>query len=231
MRPADVETQRLKFLKMAVKLRLTRKGRKKRPFYHIVASDERAPRDGRFIEKLGTYDPTTNPATIKVNVDKSVSWLQNGAIPTDTVRAILSYKGVMYKNHLVKGAAKGAFPAEQIEEKFNAWLSEKEANIQSKVDGLADAVAKKSEEDFDRESKARQAKAAAVLAKTSDLSGEVEAEEATAETAEVVEEAVEAPVEAAAETEAPAEEPAAEVEAPAEPEAEAPAEEAEKTEE
>jgi len=227
---------------MAVKLRLTRKGRKKRPFYHIVASDERAPRDGRFIEKLGTYDPTTNPASINVDVDRSVSWLQNGAIPTDTVRAILSYKGVMYKNHLLKGAAKGAFPLESVEDKFNEWLTQKEANIQKKIDGLADVVAKKSQEEFERESKLRQAKAAAVLAKTSELAGEVaeeteavveEVAEAAEEVVAVAEEVVEEVAEAVAEVAEVVEEAAPEAEAKAEeaPAEETPAEDAEKTEE
>lgn len=217
---------------MAVKLRLTRKGRKKRPFYHIVAADERAPRDGRFIEKLGVYNPTTDPATIDVNFDKAIDWLQKGAIPTDTVRAILSYKGVMYKNHLLKGAKKGAFPEEEVETRFNAWLEEKESKINSKKEKIAEGKAKKAQEDMERETAKREAIAAAVLAKNSDLSNEVVAEAAeVAEAEEVAEGAEEAPaVEAEATEEAPVAEAETTEEAPAV-EAEAPVAEAEATEE
>lgn len=206
---------------MAVKLRLARYGRKKRPFYQIVVADERAPRDGRFIAKLGIYNPVTNPATIDIDVDGAVSWLQKGAIPTDTVRAILSYKGVLYKNHLLNGVKKGAFAEEEVETRFAAWLDEKENLIQSKRDKLADAKTQKMQEDLDRESKRRQAKAAAILSKTSELSAEVE----SAEDTEVVEgeempaaettETVEATETAAEETTATEETPAAE-ETPAE---------------
>lgn len=122
---------------MSVKIRLQRHGKKGKPFYHIVVADARARRDGRFIEKLGTYNPITNPATIELNVDSAVKWLNNGAQPTDTAKAILSYKGALYKKHLQGGVAKGAFSAEEAEKRFNAWLEEKEAKIQSKKDGLA----------------------------------------------------------------------------------------------
>ena len=122
---------------MSVKIRLQRHGKKGKPFYHIVVADARARRDGRFIEKLGTYNPITNPATIELNVDSAVKWLNNGAQPTDTVKAILSYKGALYKKHLQGGVAKGAFSAEEAEKRFNAWLEEKEAKIQGKKDGLA----------------------------------------------------------------------------------------------
>ena len=111
---------------MPVKIRLQRHGKKGKPFYWIVAADSRSKRDGKFLEKLGTYNPNTNPAAINLNVDNSVKWLQNGAQPTDTARAILSYKGVMMKKHLLGGVAKGAFSAEEAEKKFNAWLEEKE---------------------------------------------------------------------------------------------------------
>lgn len=122
---------------MSVKIRLQRHGKKGKPFYHIVVADARARRDGRFIEKLGTYNPITNPATIELNVDSAVKWLNNGAQPTDTAKAILSYKGALYKKHLQGGVAKGAFSAEEAEKRFNAWLEEKEAKIQGKKDGLA----------------------------------------------------------------------------------------------
>lgn len=107
---------------MAVKLRLQRHGRGKRPFYHIVAADSRSPRDGKFIERIGDYNPLTKPATIHLDLDKAVKWLQNGAETTDTVHAILKYKGAMYKKHLLRGAAKGAFSVEVAEQKFQDWL-------------------------------------------------------------------------------------------------------------
>ena len=121
---------------MPVKIRLQRHGKKGKPFYWVVAADVRAKRDGKFLEKLGTYNPNTNPATIELNFDQSVQWLQNGAQPTDTARAILSYKGVLLKHHLLGGLRKGALTEEQVEEKFNAWLEEKEGKVAAKVSGL-----------------------------------------------------------------------------------------------
>ena len=118
---------------MPAKIRLQRHGKKGKPFYHIVIADGRAPRDGRFIEKIGTYNPITNPADIVLDIEKAIEWLNNGAQPTDTVRTILSYKGVLYKNHLLKGVKKGAMTEEQAEAKFQAWLNEKEAKIANKV--------------------------------------------------------------------------------------------------
>lgn len=126
---------------MSVKIRLQRHGKKGKPFYSIVAADARSKRDGKFLAKLGTYNPNTNPATIELDVDGTVEWLQNGAQPTDTAKAILSYKGAMLKNHLVGGVRKGAITEEQAEEKFNAWVSEKEARVQAKKDGLSAAEA------------------------------------------------------------------------------------------
>ncbi len=116
---------------MPTKIRLQRRGKKARPFYHIVIADGRAPRDGKFIEKIGTYNPITNPADIQLNFDRALYWLQTGAQPTDTVRDLLSYKGVIYKNHLLTGVKKGALTEEQAEAKFQAWLSEKEAKIEN----------------------------------------------------------------------------------------------------
>ncbi len=131
---------------MPVKIRLQRHGKKGKPFYWIVAADARAKRDGKYLEKLGVYDPNTNPAIIEVKVDKSVEWLNNGAQPTDTAKAILSYKGVLLKHHLMGGVRKGALTEEQAEVKFNAWMAEKEKSVASKVSGLdkvkADAKAK-----------------------------------------------------------------------------------------
>ena len=122
---------------MAVKIRLARHGKKAAPFYHIVAADSRAPRDGKFIEKLGTYNPITNPATIELNFERALDWLMKGAQPTDTCRAILSYKGVLYKKHLLGGVAKGAFSESDAEAKFNKWMEEKLGKIASKESKLA----------------------------------------------------------------------------------------------
>ncbi|MBD1261392.1 30S ribosomal protein S16 [Maribacter polysiphoniae] len=189
---------------MPVKIRLQRHGKKGKPFYWIVAADARAKRDGKFLEKLGIYNPNTNPATIEINVDNSVQWLNNGAQPTDTARAILSYKGVLLKHHLLGGVRKGALTEEQAEEKFKAWLAEKEQSVASKVSGLdqvkADAKAKALAAEKEINEKRAADAAAAALPETP------EGEEAEAEieaTAEVVEEtATEAP---AAEEAAPEE--------------------------
>jgi small subunit ribosomal protein S16 len=110
---------------MPTKIRLQRKGKKGQPFYHIVAADGRAPRDGKFIEKLGTYNPMTNPATIELEFDRALYWVQVGAQPTDTARSLLSREGVMLKHHLLKGVKKGALTEDQVEIKFNEWLKEK----------------------------------------------------------------------------------------------------------
>lgn len=114
-------------------MRLQRKGRKKAPFYHIVVADARSPRDGRFIEKLGTYNPMTKPATIDLDRDLAYQWLSNGAQPTETVRAILRFKGVLYKKHLMRGVNKGAMTTEEADAKFQAWVDEKDAKIASRV--------------------------------------------------------------------------------------------------
>ena len=124
---------------MSVKIRLQRKGRRKRPFYHIVVADARAPRDGRFIEKLGTYNPMTSPATIDLDRDAAFEWLMKGAQPTDTARAILRFKGVLYKKHLDRGIKKGALTQEQADAKYQAWIDEKEAKIAKRVEQNAEA--------------------------------------------------------------------------------------------
>ncbi len=124
---------------MAVKIRLQRHGKKGKPFYWIVAADARAKRDGKYLEKLGTYNPNINPAVIDLNIDGTVKWLQNGAQPTDTARAILSYKGVMLKQHLAGGVKKGALTEEEAEKKYQAWLDEKAAKINAKSDSLSKA--------------------------------------------------------------------------------------------
>lgn len=123
---------------MSVKLRLQRKGRKKRPFYHIVAADGRAPRDGRFIERLGSYNPMTKPATIEIDRDKAFEWIVKGAQPTDTVRAILRFKGIYYKKHLMRGVKKGAMTAEEAEAKYQEWIETKEAKIATRFEQTAE---------------------------------------------------------------------------------------------
>ncbi len=131
-----------KLIDMPVKIRLQRHGKKGKPFYWIVAADSRSKRDGKYLEKLGTYNPNVNPAEINLDVDGAVRWLDNGAQPTDTARAILSYKGVMLKKHLAGGVRKGAFTEEQAEEKFNAWLEGKNKEVEAKRSKLNDAEAK-----------------------------------------------------------------------------------------
>jgi len=160
---------------MPAKIRLQRFGKKGRPFYHIVIADGRAPRDGRSIEKLGTYDPLTNPATIELDFEKALHWITVGAQPTDTVRAILSHKGVMYKNHLAKGILKGALTEEQAEAKFNQWLNEKEARINAKKSGLAtsDREAKKTR--LEAETKVNEARLGAINKRKADELAVVEA--------------------------------------------------------
>jgi len=124
---------------MSVKIRLQRHGKKGKPFYWIVAADARAKRDGKYLEKIGTYNPNVNPAIIDLNVDKAVQWLQNGAQPTDTAKNILSYKGAMLKNHLAGGVRKGALTQEQADAKFAAWLEAKATKISDKEAGLSKA--------------------------------------------------------------------------------------------
>lgn len=121
---------------MAVKIRLQRFGRKKAAYFHIVAADGRSKRDGKYLERLGSYNPNVNPAIIEVNAEKVLKWLQNGAQPSDTCKALLSQKGVMYKNHLLKGVAKGAFNQEEAEKRFTSWTADKELKIQAKKDSL-----------------------------------------------------------------------------------------------
>jgi len=121
---------------MAVKIRLARKGRKKLAFYHIVVADSRSPRDGRYIEKIGSYNPLSNPAVIELDFDKALGWLQNGALPTDTCRAILSYKGVLIKKHLLEGVKKGAFDEAEANKRFEEWMKQNDAKIELKKSGL-----------------------------------------------------------------------------------------------
>ena len=150
---------------MAVKIRLQRHGKKDSAFFHMVVADGRAPRDGKFIEKLGVYNPTTNPATIDINFDSTLNWLMKGAQPTDTCRAILSYKGVMMKKHLLEGVKKGALTEAQLEQKFNKWLEEKSGKILGKHDRLKNESSEADKARMKRESAVKEAKAAKVAAK------------------------------------------------------------------
>ena len=197
---------------MPVKIRLQRHGKKGKPFYWVVAADSRSKRDGRYLEKIGTYNPNTNPATVDIKIDRAVDWLQNGAQPTDTARNLLSETGALLKNHLVSGVRKGAHSEEDVETKFTAWVSEKASRqdvakdkvAKVKADEKAKALAAEKEINEKRKADAEAAIAAA------------EAEVAAAE-AEAQAKAAAAEAEAAAEAveeEAPAEEePAAEDEA------------------
>ena len=198
---------------MSVKIRLARRGRKKQAIYDVVVADARAPRDGRFIEKLGTYNPNTNPASININNERALTWLLNGAQPTDTVKAMLSYRGVMLKKHLQIGVLKGAISQEQADAKFNAWLSEKDTKIEGKKDQLATAKADARKTALAAETAKNQARIDAIKAR------EAAAFAAAAPAVEEVEEAapaVEAPAveEETAAAEAPVVEAAVEVEAP-----------------
>jgi len=201
---------------MATKIRLQRHGKKGKPFYYIIVADARAPRDGRFIERLGSYNPNTDPATIDINFDKTLDWVNNGAQPTDTCRAILSYKGVLYKKHLQGGIQKGALTEEQAEAKFQEWLDQKEGKITGKKTGLVSAKDEARKAALAAEAKKKEIKAASIVAKNTPPAEEVEEVEASAEeespVAEIETPEVATPV---AEVEAAEEEaPVAEIETP-----------------
>ncbi|MFZ9236801.1 MAG: 30S ribosomal protein S16 [Algoriphagus sp.] len=214
---------------MSVKIRLARRGRKKQAIYDVVVADARAPRDGRFIEKLGTYNPNTNPASININNERALTWLLNGAQPTDTVKAMLSYRGVMLKKHLQIGVLKGAISQEQADAKFNAWLTAKDSKIEGKKDQLAAAKADARKAALAAETAKNQARIDAIKAREAAAVAAAEpaveeVEETPAAEAPAVEEeiaaaeveatSVEEPIaEAAEEVEAAAEETAPEVEA------------------
>lgn len=176
---------------MPVKMRLARHGRKRYAYYHIVVADSRAPRDGRYIESIGTYNPNSNPATINLDFDKAYDWLIKGAQPTDTVRAILSYKGVLYKKHLMGGVQKGAFDVAEAERRLDNWMTQKDAKIQAKIDRLAGEASAEVKKQMEAEVKVKEQKAAALAARNAELAAEAKAqkEAAQAETeAEVTEE-------------------------------------------
>ena len=220
---------------MPVKMRLQRHGKKRKPFYHIVIADARAPRDGKFIERIGFYNPNTDPATIEINREVAADWLNKGAQPTNTVRAILSYTGVMYRKHLQRGVAKGAFSQEVADQKFDEWWEEKAKKVENKKIGIIQAqkavLSKQDEAEktarLAREEEARKALAAAQEA-------EKPAEEAAAEPvadAPAEEPKAEVPVEKPAVAETPGEAPAAEEPKVEEPKAEEPKAEEPKAEE
>jgi small subunit ribosomal protein S16 len=174
---------------MPTKIRLQRKGKKGYAYYHIVIADSRAPRDGKYIEKLGIYNPNTNPATIEFDFNSALAWLQKGAQPTDTCRALLTYQGVIYKNHLINGIKKGALTEDQVEVKFNEWLKNKESKINQKREKLAKAATSDKSKRLEAEAKVRATKAQAIA-------------DRNAKAAEAAKAAAEAPV---AEEQAPAE--------------------------
>ena len=161
---------------MPAKIRLTRHGRKKSPYYHIVISDSRAPRDGRYIERIGMYNPGTNPATIKLDFDRALEWLQKGAQPTDTCSAILSYKGVLIKNHLLNGVKKGAFSEEEAEVRYNTWLKEKENEIQTKKSKIVKSLEDEEKKHFEAEKKIKEARSVEIAEKNAELAEEEKAE-------------------------------------------------------
>jgi small subunit ribosomal protein S16 len=207
---------------MAVKIRLSRRGRKKLAMFDVVVSDARAPRDGRFIEKLGTYNPNTNPATVVLNEKQAIKWVMDGAQPTDTAKAILSYKGILYAKHLQVGVIKGALTQEQADAKFEAWKAEKEIKIQTKASSIQQSKAKSKASRLEAESKVSATRADNIAAKNKAADDAIvasvkeainETDEDDADVAEVaVEEAVaETPAAEVAVEEAAVESPVAEV--------------------
>lgn len=190
---------------MSVKIRLRRQGRKGAPFYHIVAADSRVKRDGRILERLGSYNPMTNPASITLDVDKALNWLENGAQPTDTARAILSYKGVLYKKHLKRGVKKGAFSQEEADKKFEEWVANKETQVNAKKDSLVKTAEKEAADRLKAEKEVNENRAKAIAEANAPVVEEAPATEENA-TAETIEEAPVAEVETTEETkeEAPA---------------------------
>ena len=178
---------------MPVRIRLQRHGKKGKPFFWIVAADARAKRDGKFLDKIGTYNPNTNPATIDLNVDSAVQWLNNGAQPSETAKRLLSYKGALLKHHLQGGVAKGALTQEQADAKFAAWVTEKEQAVAGKVAGLSKDQAAAKAKALEAEKAVNQARidAAQAAVAAAEAPAEEVAEEAAAEEAPAAEEATE----------------------------------------
>jgi small subunit ribosomal protein S16 len=184
---------------MAVRIRLARKGRKRKAYYHIVVADSRSPRDGRYIEMIGMYNPLTNPATIELDFDKALGWLQNGALPTETCRAILSYKGVLMKKHLLEGVKKGAFDDTEATRRFEDWMKQNEAKIEAKKSGLEKSQDDELEKRIASEKKINEARAARLAKRQAELAAKAEAESqpeaAPAEEQAPAEDKAEAPAE------------------------------------
>jgi small subunit ribosomal protein S16 len=170
---------------MATRIRLQRHGRKGRPIFTIVVADSRVKRDGKIIENLGQYNPNTNPATIELNFDSALNWMMNGAQPSDTARAILSYKGILHKKHLLEGVKKGAFDEAEAEKRFEAWMADKESKIVAKRDGLTKAQQEAKDKALEVEKAANEARKAAEAAALAEASAEEApaAEEASEEAA------------------------------------------------
>ncbi|MFB6340401.1 30S ribosomal protein S16 [Saccharicrinis sp. FJH62] len=204
---------------MPTKIRLARHGRKGYAFYHIVIADSRAPRDGKFIERIGSYNPNTNPATIDLNFDRALDWVLKGAQPTDTARSILSKEGVMYMKHLLGGVRKGAFDEAEAQKRFESWKADKTKQLANQADDLSAKEKAAENARLEQEKKINEERAAAIAAQQSELAAEEAAEETTEEAAEAEEvETAEAPAEEpvaeeAATEEAPVEEPKASEEA------------------
>jgi len=178
---------------MSVKIRLQRHGKKGKPFYWVVAADARSKRDGRYLEKIGTYNPNTNPATVELNLDSAVKWLHNGAQPTDTARAILSYKGALLKHHLDGGVRKGALTQEQADAKLTAWLEAKAGKVDAKKDGLSKAQADAKAKALKAEKEVNAKRVAAAAQAEAEAIAAAQAAEATEEVAEVEAATEEAP--------------------------------------
>jgi len=177
---------------MSVKMRLARHGRKRYAYYHIVIADSRAPRDGRYVERIGSYNPNTNPATIDLDFDKAYSWLLKGAQPTDTVKTILSNEGVLYKKHLMGGVKKGAFDEAEAEKRLEKWLADKNAKLQIKLERLSGDAAAAAKKQLEIEIKIKEERAKVIAAKNAELAAETSADSVQKEVAEeTVEEAVE----------------------------------------
>jgi small subunit ribosomal protein S16 len=186
---------------MSVKIRMSRHGKKAHAFFHILVTDSRAPRDGRFIELLGTYDPNTNPATITLNCDRALDWLNKGAQPSDTCRRILSYKGVMLRKHLQGGVTKGALTQEQADAKFNAWITEKETKVDNKKSKLASDISATKKATIEAENKVNTARAEVIAKrKAEEIAAKAAAEAKAKEEAEAAAKAEEAKIEAAVES-------------------------------
>jgi len=166
---------------MAVKIRLARKGRKKLAYYHIVVADSRTPRDGRYIERIGIYNPVTDPATIEIDFNKALDWLQKGAQPTDTCRAILSYKGILLKKHLLEGVKKGAFDEAEAEKRFNAWITQQESKIDSKKSNIEKSADDQKQKRVEAERKVNEARASEIARKNAEMAAKAAAGETAAE--------------------------------------------------